>query len=70
MDLSKYAKPKIDEWREILNLTEQEEVVFNMLAKGHTIIEISEKTTLSERTVSRRIMSISNKMEQICKEGE
>lgn len=62
MDLSKLTTPKINYLRENLNLTEDEEKIFNMLSKGKTIVEISMKTRMSEPTVSRRIRRIKDKI--------
>lgn len=67
MDLSKYTKPTLDEWREVLNLTEDEEKVFLMLAKKKSILEIANKLQMSESTVSRRIRNIKDKMEMVGK---
>lgn len=62
MDLSKFTTPKINYLRDNLNLTEEEEIVFNMLAKGKSITEISIKARTSESTIARRIKRIKQKM--------
>lgn len=63
MDLSTLTTPKINELRENLNLTDDECVIFDMLAKNKSIIEISAKIGLSVATVNRRIRKIKNKIE-------
>ncbi|MCD7724901.1 MAG: helix-turn-helix transcriptional regulator [Clostridiales bacterium] len=65
MNLSKYTKPTLDEWQSLLNLTEDEEKVFLLLAKGKSIKEIADKIGMSTRTVDNRIASIRRKMEQL-----
>ena len=65
MDLSKYAKQKIEEWRKGLNLTEEEEQIFLLLTKGKSRQIIAGRMKLSMRTVDRRITAIRKKMEQM-----
>ena len=65
MDLSKYAKQKIEEWRKGLNLTEEEEQIFLLLTKGKSRQIIAGRMKLSMRTVARRIAAIRKKMEQM-----
>lgn len=70
MNLSKYTKPKLDEWRLLLNLTDEEEIVFTMLARRKSRIEIAETLKTSLATVDRRIRCIRNKMEFVPKEDD
>lgn len=65
MNFSKFTKPKINELREQLNLTDEEEKVFDMLCKGRSIVEISCKVGISTRTVDNRIVSIKQKMNDL-----
>jgi len=65
MDLSKYAKPKLEEWRNGLNLTEEEEQIFLLLTKGKSRQIIAGRMKLSMRTIDRRIAAIRKKMEQM-----
>lgn len=65
MNLSKYSMPKLEEWKCQLNLTEDEEQVFDMLAKGKTVKEMSYYTCLSTRTIDNRIASIRRKLKEI-----
>lgn len=65
MDLSIYPTQKINELREQLNLTDDELVVFNMLAKNKSRIQIAEKLKTSTRTVDNRIARIKRKMKEV-----
>lgn len=72
MRLGKYltglTKPELDELKSLLNLTEDEEIVFNGLIKGNNISKISDCNNISDRTVSRIIERICCKVERV-KEG-
>lgn len=72
MRLGKYltglTKPEIEELKSLLNLTEDEETVFNGLIKGNNISKISDCNNISDRTVSRIIERICCKVERV-KEG-
>lgn len=65
MDLSKFTMPKINYLRENLNLTEDEEVVFEMLSKKRSIVEIADRLQISEPTVNRRIRRIKDKIQSL-----
>jgi DNA-binding NarL/FixJ family response regulator len=65
MNLSKYTKPTLDGWRLLLNLTEEEELVFCLLSKGKSRQEIADRVGMSIATIDRRIKTIRNKMEQL-----
>lgn len=54
--------PRINYLRENLNLTEDEEQVFDLLVKNKTIKEISDRVQISPRSVARRIAMIKRKM--------
>lgn len=62
MNLSKLTMPRINYLRENLNLTEDEEQVFDLLVKNKTIKEISDRVQISSRSVARRIAMIKRKM--------
>lgn len=62
MDLSKFTMPKIKYLRENLNLTDDEVVIFDMLAKNKSICQISDKVGMSESTINRRIRRIKCKI--------
>lgn len=55
MRFSQLTRPELESIIENANFTEDELVVFKMLAKGKTITEIAQKTNACNRTVSRRI---------------
>lgn len=62
MNLSKLTMPRINYLRKNLNLTEDEEQVFDLLVKNKTIKEISDRVQISPRSVARRIAMIKRKM--------
>lgn len=66
MRLGKYltslTKPELEELRESLNLTDDELIVFDELARGRNKTEISIKSVVSTSTVSNRIKAINNKI--------
>lgn len=65
MKLSKLTKPELEEILENANLTEDEQIVFDLLSKGKTITEISLEISVCERTVNRRIKKIKNKINRL-----
>lgn len=65
MKLCNCVSSEIEYYMLKCNFTEEEEKIFLMLSKGKTATEISEKLSLSESTVNRRIKNImSNRDEQ------
>ncbi len=65
MKLSKLTKPELEEILENANLTEDEQIVFDLLSKGKTITQISLEISVCERTVNRRILKIKNKINRL-----
>lgn len=65
MDLSVYTTQEIKEMREKLNLTDDEEIVFDMLRNGKSITQIASKLNLSTRSIDNRISKIRTKMKRI-----
>jgi DNA-binding NarL/FixJ family response regulator len=65
MDLSKYTKSEISDMRVELNLTDDEAIVFDMLAKGKSIMQIADKLNLSTRSIDNRIAKIRKKINRI-----
>lgn len=63
--LSSLSKPELDDLREQLNLSEEEQIVFNCVSKGYTTSEISYKNNISERTVERKREIINTKINTI-----
>lgn len=60
--LTTLTKPELDYFLEQCNFSEEEEIIFNMLAKGKSLTEISIKTQNSITTVRRRIYNIKGKV--------
>ena len=60
--LSSLTKPELEELKELLNLTEDEEEVFKNLSKGRSNIQTSNICMVSVSTVDKRIKSISAKL--------
>lgn len=63
--LSSLTKPELEELKEQLNLTDDEEVVFFQLSKGRSKIIVADNCGISPRTVDTRIKSINTKIERI-----
>lgn len=63
--LSSLTKPELNELRELLNLTDDEEMIFNELSKGRSKIFIADKCLLSASTIDRRIKAIVCKIEKL-----
>lgn len=60
--LSSLTKPELEEIKELLNLTEDEEMIFNGLSKGRGKIRIADECMVSTSTVDNRIRAISSKL--------
>jgi DNA-binding NarL/FixJ family response regulator len=63
--LSSLTKPELEELKDQLNLTEEQEKVFDMLSKGRSNIYICEKCMLSSSTLDRKITDIRYKLNKI-----
>lgn len=63
--LSSMTKPELEEIRENLNLTDEEEVVFVQLSKGKSKTYIADCCMISTSTVDNRIKAISNKLNRL-----
>lgn len=63
--LSSLTKPELEELKDLLNLTDDEEVVFFQLSKGRSKIIVADNCGISPRTVDTRIKSINTKIERI-----
>ena len=68
--LSSLTKPELEELKELLNLTDDEEVVFKELARGRSRVSVSDKGMVSCSTVSNRIASIQSKISRVRKGAE
>lgn len=67
MKLCKCVKSEINYYIKERNFTDEELRIFIMLSKGKSIIEISEKLSVSESTVNRRVKSIMSKVMEVVK---
>lgn len=63
--LSSLTKPELEELKELLNLTDDEEMIFKELSKGRSKVFIADKCLLSASTIDRRIKSIVSKINKI-----
>ena len=63
--LSSITKPELEEIRENLNLTDEEEMVFMQLSKGRSKTSISDNCMISISTVDNRIKAINKKIDRL-----
>lgn len=63
--LSSMTKPELEEIRENLNLTDEEEAVFVQLSKGRNKTCIADNCMISTSTVDNRIKAITNKLNRL-----
>ena len=67
--LSGLTRPELDDLKYQLNLTDDEEKVFEDLAKGRSITKAAENCVISPSTVSNRSRKIKEKLNKL-KVGE
>lgn len=60
--LSSLTTPKLEYIKPLLNLSEDEIVVFDMLCKRKSRLQIADKLSLSTRTIDRLITRIKDKL--------
>lgn len=65
MYLTSLTKPELEELRERLNLTEDEENIYNLLSKGRSNTYICDKCILSPSALDRKIKKIKAKVNRI-----
>lgn len=63
--LSELTKPELEELKDLLNLSDEEEKVFNELSKGRSKIYVADRCKISTSTVDNRIKSIRSKLERL-----
>lgn len=63
--LSKMTKPELEELKELLNLTDDEEMVFLQLSKGRSNVTVADNCKVSLSFVDSRIKSISIKVNKL-----
>lgn len=67
MNLSYLSKEQSNNYKGQMNLTEDEEQIFDMLLKNYTVVKIASVMKMSTRTVDRRIKNIKTKMSVVDK---
>lgn len=67
MNLSYLSKEQSNNYKNQMNLTEEEEQIFDMLVKNYSIVKIADVMQMSTRTVDRRIKNIKTKMSVVDK---
>ncbi len=65
MNLSFLSREQSEEYKIKMNLTEDEEKIFDMLVKNYTVVKIAGIMKMSTRTVDRRIKNIKIKMDMV-----
>lgn len=63
--LSSLTKPELEELRELLNLTDDEMLVFRELAKGRSKVTVAYNCGISTGTVDNRIKAINSKIKRL-----
>lgn len=67
MNLSYLSREQSESYKSKMNLTEDEEQIFDMLAKNYSVVKVASVIQMSTRTVDRRIKSIKEKMSVVNK---
>lgn len=67
MNLSFLSREQSEECKIKLNLTDDEEKIFDMLTKNYSVVKIASSMQMSTRTVDRRIKNIKLKMSVVNK---
>lgn len=65
INLASQPKEEIQRVKQSINLTDEEEKIYDMLMKEKSSIEISNEVGLSVRTVFRRMSKIEKKIKQL-----
>ena len=63
--LSSLTKPELEEIVTNANFTDEEQKIFEFLAKDRCIAEIASKLCVCERTINRRIKNIDSKISKV-----
>lgn len=67
MNLSFLSREQSEEYKCKMNLTDDEEKIFDMLTKNYSIVKIASIMQMSTRTVDRKIKNIKLKMSVVDK---
>lgn len=70
MNLSYLSKKQAQEYKNEMNLSEEESEIFDMLTKEYSIVKMSDTMKMSTRTVDRRIKSIKEKLKNVVNVAE
>lgn len=65
MNLSFLSREQSERYKSQMNLTDEEEKIFDMLTKNYSIVKIAGIMQMSTRTVDRRIKSIREKINNL-----
>lgn len=65
MNLSFLSREQSEEYKNKMNLTEDEEKIFDMLTKNYSVVKMASVMQMSTRTVDRRIKSIREKINNL-----
>lgn len=65
MNLSFLSREQSEEYKRKMNLTDDEEKIFDMLTKNCSVVKIADVMQMSTRTVDRRIKNIKLKMDGV-----
>ena len=65
MNLSYLSKKQAEEYKEKMNLLDDESDIFDMLTRNCSVVKIADSLKMSTRTVDRRIKSIREKMKNL-----
>lgn len=65
MNLSYLSKKQAEEYKNRMNLLDDESMIFDMLVKNYSIVKIADILKMSTRSVDRRIRNIKKKMENL-----
>ncbi len=63
--LSSMTLPDLEHTKDLLNLTDEQTMIFNLLSRRKTINEISMLLNMSTRTIDREIQRIKFKIEKL-----
>lgn len=70
MNLSYLSKKQAQEYKNEMNLSEEESEIFDMLLKEYSIVKMAGIMKMSTRTVDRRIRSIKEKLKNVVNVAE
>lgn len=65
MNLSFLSRGQSEEYKSKMNLTDDEEKIFDMLTKNYSVVKIASIMQMSTRTVDRRIKNIREKINNL-----